>query len=145
MCLLIFLLFLTPNSSLSLLSSYSSIFLFFLSPVPTAPQGFSLTQVPNEPTQLSVSWTRPDPANGIVTGYTLYCSVSSMQVYPEQEVPNSFSMGYDGDTLSPTVTGLLRFTSYDCNVTANTSIGEGPPSDVETERTDEDGKCVCSS
>ena len=53
-------------------------------------------------------------------------------------------MEYSSDTLSATVMDLLPFTSYDCNVTASTAVGEGPPADVERERTDEDSKCVCT-
>ena len=41
-----------------------------------------------------------------------------------------------------TVMGLLPFTSYDCSVTANTSVGEGPPSPTLTQRTVESGECV---
>ena len=40
------------------------------------------------------------------------------------------------------VMGLLPFTSYDCSVTANTSVGEGPPSIILTQRTVESGVCV---
>ena len=51
-------------------------------------------------------------------------------------------MTTSGDVTEATVMGLLPFTSYDCSVTANTSVGEGPPSIILTQRTVECGECV---
>ena len=54
-------------------------------------------------------------------------------------------MTTSGNVTEATVMGLLPFTSYDCFVTANTSVGEGPPSDTKTQRTVEGGECELNS
>ena len=51
-------------------------------------------------------------------------------------------MTASGDVTEVTVMGLLPFTNYDCSVTANTSVGEGPPSIILTKRTVESGEYV---
>ena len=112
--------------------------------VPSAPGGLTLVTVTDDPTQLSASWSEPLPANGIITAYTLTCSLSSQQFYPEQnntEPSSIVTTVQDGSTTSATVEGLVPFTNYDCFVTANTSVGEGDPSSTETQRTDESGEC----
>ena len=112
--------------------------------VPSAPGGLTLVTVTDDPTQLSASWSEPLPANGIITAYTLTCSLSSQQFYPEQnntEPSSIVTTVQDGSTTSATVEGLAPFTNYDCFVTANTSVGEGDPSSTETQRTDESGEC----
>ena len=45
-----------------------------------------------------------------------------------------------GATLSREVTGLDKYTEYEFQVLAFTSVGDGPKSSVEVERTNEDGK-----
>ena len=45
----------------------------------------------------------------------------------------------NGSELSLIIDGLLRFTNYDCNVTASTSVGEGMQSTISSNRTDEAG------
>ena len=45
-----------------------------------------------------------------------------------------------GGETQTAVTGLQPFTNYTCSMTANTSVGEGPPSATLSERTVEDGK-----
>ena len=112
--------------------------------VPSAPGGLTLVTVTDDPTQLSASWSEPLPANGIITAYTLTCSLSSQQFYPEQnntEPSSIVTTVQDDSTTSATVEGLAPFTNYDCFVTANTSVGEGDPSSTETQRTDESGEC----
>ena len=64
-------------------------------------------------------------------------------LYPEQISAGSLSptiVTTSGDITEATVTGLLPFTNYDCYVTANTSVGEGPPSDTKTQRTVKNGE-----
>ena len=112
--------------------------------VPSAPGGLTLVTVTDDPTQLSASWSEPLPANGIITAYTLTCSLSPQQFYPEQsntEPSSIVTIVQDGSTTSATVEGLVQFTNYDCFVTANTSVGEGDSSSTETQRTDESGEC----
>ena len=96
------------------------------------------------PTQLRASWLPPNPPNGIITGYTVYCNVSTDQVYEEQ-VPTGetlFAVGVLNDDTAVLVTGLMPFTRYVCVVTANTSAGEGELSDPQNATTDQDGECA---
>ena len=68
------------------------------------------------------------------------------QYYPEQSSGGSLSyfetVVTNGDVTKATVMGLLPFTNYDCYVTANTSVGEGPPFGTLTQRTVESGMCT---
>ena len=45
-----------------------------------------------------------------------------------------------GDTLSTNVTSLNKYTEYELQVLAYTSVGDGPKSHVEVVITEEDGK-----
>ena len=45
-----------------------------------------------------------------------------------------------GATLTKDVTGLNKYTEYEFQVSAFTSVGDGPNSSVEVERTMPDGK-----
>ena len=42
------------------------------------------------------------------------------------------------------VQDLSAFTVYECSVRANTSAGEGGPSNIDTAMTDEDGEFACA-
>ena len=46
----------------------------------------------------------------------------------------------DGAILTKDVTGLEKYTEYEFQVLAFNSVGDGPTSSVEVERTKEDGK-----
>ena len=103
-----------------------------------------VSTVPGSPNQLSASWSPPIPKNGIITAYTVYCNTSASQAYPEQvigpNVPTVRSV-VSGTTLAVTFTiGLNPYTQYNCYVTANTSVGEGTPSQIVTARTDQSSK-----
>ena len=109
--------------------------------------------VPGSPNQLSASWSPPIPKNGIITEYTVYCNTSTSQAYPEQvigpNVPTVRSI-LNGATLGtmfiPPATSIIfntnlnPYTQYNCYVTANTSVGEGTPSQIVTARTDQSSK-----
>ena len=112
--------------------------IFFLSPVPSSPVSFNLMQLDGEPNQLMASWSPPDPTNGIITAYTVYCRVVSDQGF------KAVRPTLTGSDSSVTIMGLMPFTSYECYVTANTSVGEGPPSNNDTAMTDEDGGLLIS-
>ena len=80
----------------------------------------------------------------MITAYSVYCNTSASQAYPEQviglNIPTIRSV-VNGTTLAVTFnTGLNPYTQYSCYVTANTSVGEGNPSDVVMARTVEDGE-----
>ena len=68
----------------------------------------------------------------------MYCNISANQTYPEQLIESNVSTIrsiVDGTTLAVTLTGLNTYTQYSCYVTANTSVGEGGPSDISTSST----------
>ena len=89
------------------------------------------------------SWSPPNPVRGHITAYTVYCNSSAQQAYPE--ISNSAvlaSITVDGDSTMMSIPELTPFTSYDCHVTASTSVGEGPPSNTDTAITAEAGTCI---
>ena len=64
-----------------------------------------------------------------------------MQYYPEQVIfEPPVVTAADGGDRQLTVTGLKPFTNYGCSLTANTSVGEGPPTDTMTQATVESGE-----
>ena len=83
------------------------------------------------------TWSPPDPTNGIIAAYTVFCKMPSDEEFTIRDTLNN-------STLSATILGLMPFTSYECYVTANTSVGEGPPSNNDTAMTDEDGGLLIS-
>ena len=119
----------------------------FHSAVPTEPRNFQLTTVSSM--QLQATWLPPEPANGEIIAYTVYCRISQDQMYEEQQPGtdnNDFTkqisnneFSNNGSELSLMINGLLPFTNYDCNVTASTSVGEGMQSNVSSNRTNEAG------
>ena len=96
-------------------------------------------------TQLSASWSAPIPKNGIITGYSVYCNTSANQSYPEQVIgsnlPTIVSV-VNGTTEAVNFTGLNPYTQYTCYVTANTSAGEGSPSNIVTVQTVQSGNNI---
>ena len=122
---------------------------------PSSPLNLSVSTVPGSPNQLSASWSLPILKNGIIIAYTVYCNTSASQAYPEQMIgPNvptvrsvingaslgDMSMFRPPATISTFTTGLNPYTQYNCYVTANTSVGEGTPSQIMTARTDQSSK-----
>ena len=110
---------------------------------PSQPRSVSLNAVPGSPNQLTATWTPPIPKNGIITAYTVYCNTSANQVYPEQVIgPNVPTVRSVVSGMTQAVafsTGLSPFTQYNCYVTANTSVGEGPSLQVVNTMTSESG------
>ena len=101
------------------------------------PLNFQLSAVSSS--ALMATWTPPSTPNGIVTGYTVYCTVSLNQTYPEQ-VPTGASTYTIFSQTSAYLSDLLPFTLYQCYVTANTSVGEGNSSISNTSQTPQDSK-----
>ena len=100
---------------------------------PSSPVSFELADIDGEPNQLMASWSPPNLSNGIITAYTVFC-----RIVPDEEF--SIEAYVNGSVVAVKIMGLMPFTSYECYVTANTSIGEGPPSNNGTAMTDEDSK-----
>lgn len=103
-----------------------------------------LTSIPDSPTQLMAVWSRPNPSNGIITSYIIYCNTSTSQFYPE--IASNVTLDpvsvNDGDSLEYTITGLDPFTNYDCQIAASTNIGEGVPSVTQMAQTAEAGEGI---
>ena len=109
--------------------------------VPSIPLNFQLFAVSS--TVLAANCTPPSSPNGIVTAYTVYCTVSLNQTYPEQ-VPTGatpYTVFNVTNQTSVYLSGLLPFTFYQCYVTANTSVGEGSHSNIGIYQTRQGGKC----
>ena len=103
------------------------------------PLNFQLSAVSSS--ALMATWIPPSSPNGIVTGYTVYCTVSQNQTYPEQ-VPiggSTYTVFNVTSQTSVYLSGLLPFTFYQCYVTANTTVGEGIPSTTVLSQTSETG------
>ena len=103
--------------------------------VPSSPPSiFSLTA--SSSTSITVSWQLPpaDSRNGIMTGFKSF--------YKKKDSAGSATMVpiNSGGTLTKDVTGLDRYTEYEFQVLAFTSVGDGPKSPAKVNRTLQDGK-----
>ena len=115
-------------------------FFCFIS-VPSSPTNVTLLTV--GPNTLMANWSKPLISNLAITGYTVYCNTSANQTFSEQII------GPNVPTIRSTVNGTTQaimfntrldpFTQYECYVTANTSAGEGSPSEIVTAMTAEGG------
>ncbi len=86
-------------------------------------------------TSIRVSWHLPpaDSRNGIIKGFKLFYKKKG------SEGTSTTLTIKDGATRSKDVTGLDKYTEYEFEVLAYTSVGDGPKSSL-LKRTDEDGK-----
>ena len=66
------------------------------------------------------NWKLPTEPNGVITKYQIYC-------LGEGRV---FSHTVMGSQTTTTLSGLLPYTNYSCNITAHTSAGEGPAATI---------------
>ena len=103
-----------------------------------APSNFSLTAKTS--TSIEASWQLPPPdsRNGNITGFKLFYKKKGSSGSSVQITINNRS------TLAKVVTGLDKYTEYELEVLAFTSVGDGPKSSVMSERTKEDGKKLCT-
>ena len=97
--------------------------------------------VAETPISIRASWQLPpeDSRNGIIKGFKLFYKKKGFAGSASTEPIN------DENTLTKTVTGLLKYTEYEFQVLAFTSVGDGPKSSVKTVRTNEDGKQINTS
>ena len=103
-------------------------------PVPSqAPTSFSLTAKTS--TSIEASWQLPpaEARNGVIIGFKLFYKKKGSSGSSVQITVNN------GSTLTKAVTGLDKYTEYECQVLAFTSVGDGPKSSVMSVRTKEDG------
>jgi len=99
-----------------------------------APDAFTVTAKTS--TSITASWQLPpeDSRNGVITGFKLFYQKKGSVGLRSQLTINS------GSTLTKVVTGLDKYTEYDFEVLAFTSVGDGPKTSVKSETTEEDGK-----
>ena len=81
------------------------------------------------------AWIPPEPPNGIITAYSIFCRLLGDENFTLLEVVRPPS-------LERTLDGLMPFTNYTCVVTANTSAGEGQETEPQSATTDQAGECV---
>ena len=121
--------------------------------MPSEPQSPNTYQIRDFPTKLLVSWDYPLDPNGIITSYRVYCYGTHNSTayssgggesydFTEELVVNVTTAVVSGNITEAVVTELTPYTLYNCYITANTSVGEGSPSDIAGARTDESGNCV---
>ena len=120
-------------------------FLFFYGAVPSQPLNPNVKTVVGSPTELLVTWDPPAESNGIIVIYTIY--YYSLRIAENQNFSNVTIQSpldhvqvLSNETVAVLV-GLTPYTFYGCQVTANTSVGEGNFSLLQFNITDESGKC----
>ena len=107
----------------------------FLIAVPSLPPS-SFTLAASTSTSIIASWQLPpeDSRNGIITGYKLFYKKKGSSGAGSMKVINSQAIH------SKVVTGLDKYTDYEFQILAFTSVGDGPKSTVVYEKTKEAGK-----
>ena len=87
-------------------------------------------------TSITASWQLPpaDSRNGIIIGFKLFYKKKG-----SIELPTTLTIS-NGTRRSKIVGGLDKYTEYEFQVLAFTSVGDGAKSSVKVERTNEDGK-----
>ena len=111
------------------------VFTFFSISVPSkAPTTFSVTA--SSSTSITASWQLPpaDSRHGIITGFKMFYRKRSSGGLAATITINN------GTIHTKDVTGLDKYTEYEFQVLAFTSVGDGTNSSVQVERTKEDGK-----
>ena len=132
------------------------LFVFCFHPVPSKPQSVSVSTLLGFPTELLIRWLPPLELNGILISYTTFCQAprtgsneSSTGEFAESSASGSGSdlvpMSVNSMVVSSNATevrflGLMPYTTYECFVTASTSVGESNFSNIVTARTDEAGR-----
>ena len=86
-------------------------------------------------TSITVLWPPPENArHGVIKGFKLFYKRRSFLGSATAITIKS------GASLRRDFTGLDKYTEYEFQVLAFTSVGDGPKSPVKVERTNEDGK-----
>ena len=87
-------------------------------------------------TSIRASWQLPpaDSRNGIITGFKLFYRQKHSDNQPKLLNISSASIRAE------TVRELMKFTEYEFQLLAYTSVGNGPNSSVQFAKTMEDGK-----
>ena len=98
------------------------------------PQNFTIIEVTSS--NILLSWQPPliHSRNGTITHYSLRCSYDNLTHFTTMEHLQIQDTTY-------LLSNLLPYTNYSCNVSASTSVGEGPSTNIIV-RTEEDSKTV---
>ena len=98
-----------------------------------SPRGFTATVASS--TSIRLSWQLPfiHERNGIITGYTI------------TQISGGNSSSFTTTQLTHLVTNLRPFTSYDFDIYASTSVGDGPAASSQTVTTPEAGMSIESA
>ena len=100
--------------------------------VPSSPPTSVASSVLSSST-VQISWSPPDPTgqNGIITSYTVIVSNTAMS--------ETITYTASASTTFLLVSGLSAFTTHECYIAANTSVGRGPFTTKIVFKTPEDG------
>lgn len=103
--------------------------------VPSQPPG-NFAVIAKSSTSITASWQLPPKyaRHGIITGFKLFYKKRNTTLEP-----TSFTI-HNRTTNTKVVAKLEEDTEYEFQVLAFTSVGDGPKSSVEVERTREDGE-----
>ena len=98
-----------------------------------SPGNFTVTA--SSSTSVTAFWQLPsaDSRNGIIIGFKLFYKRKS------SGEPATVITINNGTTSAKDITGLVKYTEYELQVLAFTSVGDGPKSSSRIERTKEDG------
>ena len=109
------------------------VFMFHFLVPSKPPRNFSVTA--SSSTSIKASWQLPLAKfrNGIITGHKL--------LYKKKDSASSVTMRiiYNASIHTEDITGLDKYTEYEFQALAFTSVGDGPKSSLHVERTKEDG------
>ena len=94
---------------------------------PAKPAAPTVTAVTATPTSLNVSWTAPTNTGPAITDYDVQYRAGTTGAFT--------NANYDGTTTSTTLTGLTVGTTYDVQVRARNTEGDGPWSDSRSAAT----------
>ena len=99
-----------------------------------APSNF--TAAASSSTSITVTWQLPpeDFRHGNIIGFKLFYKMNGSAESPAVKIINNTAI------MPRYVTGLKKYSEYEFQVLARTSVGDGPESAVQVERTFEDGK-----
>ena len=99
-----------------------------------APDGFNVAA--KSSTSITASWQLPplEDRNGIIRGFKLFYKKEG------SSGPQTMKLINNKVVRTTDVSGLSKYTKYEFQVLAFTSVGDGPNSTVKSETTKEDGK-----
>ena len=118
--------------------------LMLITSVPSQPRNPNVKTIVGSPTELLVTWDPPAESNGIILIYTVYyysLNISENQIFSNLTIQSPLDhVQVLSNETSAFLVDLTPYTFYGCQITANTSAGEGNFSLFKFNITDESGK-----